>query len=189
MNYSMFPQQTCPVARPSSVFDLIYRCIAQHRNSTKSEQMEAITILSRWIHIGTAIVLVGGTCFLRFVLTPAAAQLAEAEHAKLKELVLNRWKKFVHGGIALFILSGFYNFIVVQVPKHRGDGRYHALVGTKILLAFVIFFLASALVGRSKSFEGMRKNAKSVQLIIILLAAVIVGISGYAKVALPGTAG
>lgn len=151
--------------------------------------MEAITVLSRWIHIGTAIVLVGGTCFLRFVLTPAAAQLAEAEHAKLKELVMNRWKRFVHAGIALFILSGFYNFLFVQVPKHKGDGRYHALMGIKILLAFGIFFLASALVGRSKAFDGMRKNAKSVQLIMILLAAVIVGISGYLKVTMPGTAG
>lgn len=148
--------------------------------------MEAISIISRWIHIGTAIVLVGGTFFLRFVLTPAASQLSDEEHAKLKELVMNKWKKFVHGGIALFILSGFYNFLAVQVPRHRGEGLYHALIGTKILLAFVIFFIASALVGRSKSFEGMRKKAKFWQAIMILLAAIIVGISGYAKVAMPG---
>lgn len=148
--------------------------------------MNEITILSRWIHVGTAIVLVGGTVFLRFVLTPAAAQLPEAEHQKLKDLVMNRWKKFVHAGIALFIVSGFYNFFVVQIPNHRGDGLYHALIGTKILLAFAIFFLASALVGRSKSFDGLRKNAKFWQLVIILMAAAIVGISGYAKVALPG---
>lgn len=147
--------------------------------------MNEITILSRWVHIGTAIVLVGGTVFLRFVLTPAAAQLPDAEHQKLKDLVMNRWKKFVHAGIALFILSGFYNFFM-QLPNHRGDGTYHALIGTKILLAFAIFFIASALVGRSKSFEGMRQNAKLWQSIIVLMAAVIVGISGYAKVALPG---
>ena len=149
--------------------------------------MDVIQIISRWTHIGTAIVLVGGTCFLRFVLAPAAAQLPEAEHVKLKELVMNRWKKFVHIGIALFIVSGFYNFLVVQIPKHRGQGgAYHALMGVKILLAFAIFFFASALVGRSKSFDGMRKNAKFWQLVIILLAAAIVAISGYAKVALPG---
>lgn len=92
---------------------------------------------------------------------------------------------FVHIGIVLFLVSGFYNFIL-QIPKHKGDGLYHALIGTKILLAFAVFFFASALVGRSKSFDGMRKNAKFWQLVIILLAAVIVGISGFAKVALPG---
>lgn len=148
--------------------------------------MEMISILSRWTHIGTAIVLVGGTCFLRFVLAPAAAQLPEAEHLKLKELVMARWKKFVHAGIALFILSGFYNYLVVQRPTHKGEAMYHMLIGSKILLAFAIFFFASALVGRSKTFEGMRKNAKFWQLVIILLATLIVGISGYAKIVYPG---
>ncbi len=149
--------------------------------------MDVLSIVSRWTHVGTAIVLVGGTCFLRFVLTPAAAQLPEAEHAKLKELVLKKWKKFVHIGIALFTVSGLYNF-GMQIPRHRGEGgMYHALIGIKILLAVAIFFFASALVGRSKSFEGMRSNAKFWQLVVILLSAVVVGISGYAKVALPGT--
>ena len=140
-----------------------------------------ISLLSRWAHIGTAIVLVGGTVFMRFVLAPAAAQLSDSEHAKLKELVIGTWKKFVHGGIALFLVSGFYNYLVVQAPKHKGDGLYHAMMGTKILLALAIFFFASALIGRSKSFDGMRKNSKFWQLIMILLAAVIVGISGYLK--------
>ena len=146
--------------------------------------MDVISILSRWTHIGTAIVLVGGTCFLRFVLGPAAAQLPDAEHAKLKELVMKTWKKFVHIGIVLFLASGFYNYLVVQAPNHKGDKLYHALMGTKILLALAIFFFASALVGRSKAFEGMRKNAKLWQTILVILAAVVVGISGYLKVAL-----
>ena len=151
--------------------------------------MDVLALLSRWTHIGTAIVLVGGTCFLRFVLAPAAAQLPDAEHQKLKELVMNTWKKFVHAGITLFLLSGFYNYLVVQIPKHKGDGLYHGLMGAKMMLAFGIFFLASALVGRSKSFEGMRKNAKLWQLVIIILAAIIVGISGYLKMAGPKLVG
>ncbi|MEI8017834.1 MAG: hypothetical protein WCH39_06500 [Schlesneria sp.] len=151
--------------------------------------MDVISLLSRWTHIGTAIVLVGGTCFLRFVLAPAAAQLPDAEHQKLKELLMNTWKKFVHAGITLFLASGFYNYLVVQAPNHKGDKLYHALMGTKILLALGIFFFASALVGRSKSFEGMRKNAKLWQLVIIILAAIIVGISGYLKMAGPKLVG
>ena len=151
--------------------------------------MDVLSLLSRWTHIGTAIVLVGGTCFLRFVLAPAAAQLPEAEHQKLKELVMNTWKKFVHAGITLFLASGFYNYLVVQAPNHKGDKLYHALMGVKILLALGIFFLASALVGRSKSFEGMRKNAKLWQLVMIILAAIIVGISGYLKIAGPKLVG
>ena len=69
------------------------------------DMQELLPILSRWTHIGTAIVLVGGTCFMRFVLAPAASQLPDAEHAKLKELIMGKWKRFVHGGIVLFLVS------------------------------------------------------------------------------------
>ena len=148
-----------------------------------------IAIAARWIHVGTAIVLVGGLVFMRFVLGPAAAQLPEEAHTQLRELVLTKWKKFIHAGIALFLVSGFYNFLVVQVPLHRGDKLYHALMGTKILLAFAVFFLASALVGRSKAFAGMRANMKLWQGVIVTLALLIVGISGFAKVALKPTSG
>lgn len=143
-----------------------------------------IAVASRWIHIGTAIVLVGGVVFLRFVLGPAAAQLPDEAHARLRELVMAKWKRFIHGGIALFLISGFYNYLVVLAPQHKGDKLYHALMGTKILLAFVIFFLSSALVGRAKAFAGMRAKMKLWQGIIIVLAICVVGISGYAKVAM-----
>lgn len=148
--------------------------------------MDVVALISRWVHIGTAVVLVGGTCFLRFVLAPAAAQLSDDQHAKLRQLVMQTWKKFVHGGIALFLISGFYNYLVVMRPQHQGDKAYHMLIGIKILLALVIFFIGSALVGRSKAFEGMRAKAKFWQLVIVILSAVVIGISGYAKVALPG---
>ena len=54
--------------------------------------------------------------------------------------------------ILLFIVSGFYNF-ARAIPGHKGDGLYHALLGTKILLALILFAISSALVGRSKAFE------------------------------------
>ena len=150
-----------------------------------------VAVVSRWTHIGTAIVLVGGLVFLRFVVGPAAAQLPDDAHATLKERILAKWKKIVHGGIALFLVSGFYNYLVVQAPLYRGDKMskvYHALMGTKILIALVIFFLSSALIGRSKAFAGMRSNPRLWQGVIIALAALVVGISGFAKVAVRPTA-
>lgn len=141
-----------------------------------------IALVSRWAHIITAVVLVGGTVFLRFVLGPAAAQLPDDSHAKLKELVKGTWKKFVHGGIALFLISGFYNYLVVQAPLHKGDKLYHALMGIKILLALAVFLIASGLVGRSKAFAGMRAQAKLWQGILVTLAMLIIGISGFVKV-------
>lgn len=145
-----------------------------------------IDSISRVVHVSTAIVLVGGSVFLTYVLLPTAEQLSTAEHDKLRSLINGRWKRFVHAGILLFLVTGFYNFFQ-QLPNHKGDSLYHALVGTKILLALGIFFVASALVGRSAAFESIRAARAKWLKIVVLLSAIIVGISGFVKVRGPVT--
>ncbi|MGN6135776.1 MAG: hypothetical protein ACTHOU_14910 [Aureliella sp.] len=140
-----------------------------------------IDVISRIAHVATAIVLVGGSTFMAFVLLPTAQQLDSAQHERLRDAINGRWKRFIHLGILLFLVTGFYNF-VRQLPNHKGDSLYHALLGTKILLALGVFFIASALVGRSRAFEGMRAERAKWLKIIVLLAAVIVCISGFVKV-------
>jgi len=144
----------------------------------------ALFTLSRVLHIATAIVLVGGTFFVRFVLLPAAAaNLPDDLHAKLRQAIGATWKKFVHLGIALFIITGAINYYrVIALGSHKEDALYHALLGTKIILALVVFFVASAMVGRSAAFEGMRANPRRWLLVILLLAGVIVAVSGFLKV-------
>jgi uncharacterized membrane protein len=146
------------------------------------EPMILVDVLSRWIHVGTAIVIVGGSFFMRFVLMPAAEGLPEAEHDALRGRLMQRWRRFVGLGIGLFLLSGFYNF-AQAVPAHMGDSLYLALRVIKILIAFGVFFLASALTGRAAAFEGIRRNRKKWLAVTILLAAVVVAIAGYLKVA------
>ncbi len=144
-----------------------------------------VDVVSRIIHVAVAIVLVGGTTFMRFVLAPAAKELPQAEHDQLRQRLMSRWKKVVHGGIGLLILSGAYNFYR-QLPNHKGDGLYHALIGTKILLALIVFFIASALAGRSATFESLRQNRLKWMGLIVVLSMIIVAISGFAKVRGPG---
>ncbi|SRR5258708_2439533 len=140
--------------------------------------------VTRILHIATAIIVVGGTFFVRFVLFPAATQsLPDDAHARLRTAVMSTWKRIIHAGIALFIITGAINYYrVVAEGKHKGDALYHALLGTKIILALVIFFIASVLVGRSAAFEGMRRNAPKWMLVNLVIAAMIVAISGFLKV-------
>ncbi len=147
--------------------------------------MTILNILSRWTHVGVAILLVGGTLFMRCVLIPAAEELPDDVHESFRERLLARWRKLVGMGIGLLMISGFYNYIVVSIPlmKEQSDkGLYHMLVGIKILLAFVIFFLASALSGRSPKFEGLRAQRKKWLAILIVLSFAVVFIAGYLKV-------
>lgn len=140
--------------------------------------------LTRIAHVYAAIVLGGGTVFVRFVLLPAAsAVLSDELHAQLRARIVETWKKIVHTGIALLLISGFTNFFRVMADgSHKGDRLYHPLIGTKILLALAVFFIASALVGKSAKFEPIRRNAKMWLTVIVLLTAAIVCISGFLKV-------
>jgi uncharacterized membrane protein len=142
----------------------------------------ALQSLTRFLHVGTAIVLLGGSVFLRYVLLPAAEKIPTDAHDTLRAGLMRTWRIFVHLGVLLLLASGFYNYLVVTAPKHHGDSLYHALMGTKILLALVVFFIAEALVGRAAVFEKMRQNRKTWLAIAVLLGLIIVAISGFLKV-------
>lgn len=144
--------------------------------------LEPVNFLFRFIHIFTAITIFGGTLFMYFVLMPAAEKISQEAHQTLREFLLKKWKIFIHTGIVLFLVSGFYNYLVVMRPKHSGDSLYHMLIGIKILFAFIIFFLASVLVGRAAVFEKLRQKRKMWLLVIIALATLIVLISSFLKI-------
>lgn len=140
-----------------------------------------LDVLSRIVHVSTAITLVGGSLFMAIALVPSLDVLQSEQRSAFVMSVRNLWKRYVHGGIALFLLSGFYNYFRA-IPNHKGDGLYHALLGTKMLLAFVIFFLASVMVGRSARFDSWRQNPSKVLRAMIILAAIIVAVSGFLKI-------
>ncbi len=142
-----------------------------------------VDVVSRVIHVLTAISLVGGSLFAAFVVGPALRSLSEEAAGVFRTALTSRWKMWVHGGIALFLVTGFYNYIRAM-PAHNevGDKIYHAFLGTKMLLAFGVMIIASGLVGRSRAFQFMRDSRGLWQMILILLAVVIVGLSGYVKV-------
>lgn len=143
----------------------------------------AFFTFTRVMHLGAAIVIVGGTVFLRCVLLPAVAEaLAPEDHDRLRGRIMGVWKRFVHQGILLLLVSGGINYWrTIASGAHKGDGLYHALMGTKILLALGIFFIASALVGKAPAFEPLRRNARKWLAVNIVLAAVIVVMSGFLR--------
>jgi uncharacterized membrane protein len=164
---------------------LFYKyCLSATRTGQENcmDDTLALDTLFRWLHVGTAIVLLGGSVFMRFVLMPAAARLPTDAHETLRGHLMSTWKWFVHVGILLLLASGLYNYLAVMIPRHKGDGLYHALMGIKILVALGIFFLAEVLVGRAPAFEGLRQKRKLWLGVIVGLGAVVVAISGFLKV-------
>lgn len=143
-------------------------------------------VLSRWLHLGAVIVAVGGTVFVRLVLHDAVRKtLPDRDQSTLLAAVLARWTKILHVCIGLIILSGTYNAILM-FARHKGQPLYHSLFGVKVLLAFTLFFLAIAITGRSRVFEGLRRKRPMWMAVNVGIAAAIVAISGVLKF-LPGS--
>jgi uncharacterized membrane protein len=148
----------------------------------QSVQFDYVGILFRWFHILAAVTAVGGTIFMRMALLPSVSVLSDEQRKTLHEAVRSRWVKFVMGAILFLLVSGFYNFFMKarQLPAEY-KGLYHALFGTKFLMAMVIFFVASALAGRSAAFDGIRKNARFWLTLNMVLGITVVCISGVMR--------
>jgi len=151
----------------------------------------------RYVHIASAIGAIGAPFFVRLALLPAASQtLDDATHQALRQKINARWSKVVYGLIALFLITGFYSFLIeTRLPDTvaangmpvRGalitarwrdfspeDRKlYHMIFGIKVLCALIIFFLASALAGRAKVFEPIRKNARVYLTVVLLLGGLV----------------
>ena len=141
-----------------------------------------LPVLFRWVHVLAAVVAVGGTIFLRFVLLPSAKEsLTDEQHTSLRACLMRRWKVLVMICIAALLVSGFYNFMTIGLAKAKDHAAYHPLFGVKFLAALGIFFIASILTGRAPAFEGMRRSARTWLLVAALLGIGVILISGVLK--------
>ncbi len=136
-------------------------------------------LASRWLHIGAVVVAIGGTCFVRFVMIPSAkAALDDAQQERLRQAVRTRWARLVMMSITVLLVTGGFNFVMLGMRSGVEPMPYHAFFGIKVLAAFVIFFVASALTGKSVAFDAMRAHPKKWLSLMLVLAAMIVLLSG-----------
>ena len=143
-------------------------------------------LVSRWLHIMAACTAVGGTIFALLVVLPAAGVLApearEAFHAAARQ----RWSKIVMAAIAILLVTGLYNFFTINTIYKRvlPDG-IDPVFGIKFFLAFAVFAIASLLVGRTALAQRLRTNARLLAVANLLLAALIIAISGVMRTTHP----
>jgi uncharacterized membrane protein len=153
--------------------------------------MDPITLLLRWAHVLAAIAALGGLLFARFALVPAADELGSETADRLHAGVRRRWLPWVIGAITLLLASGLTNYILLirrvkEAPELWGGDwmrqtGYHALFGVKFLLAMILFYLASGLVGRGASTQWIRDARKQWLSVAVGLGVGVVLISGWMR--------
>lgn len=144
-----------------------------------------ISLVARWLHILSASLAIGVPIYARFVLMPAMmSQLDDTQRAAFRETLHARWRIFVHVMIVIFLATGFWTYLGAQRWRDleaSAKPRYHMLFGTKFLIAMGMFFISSALAGRSAALAGMRANMKMWLGVLIILGLCVVGIAGVMR--------
>ena len=108
---------------------------------------DMISLISRWMHILPAVVMVGGAIFTQLVLCPALDG-NDPENA-VKQQVKRKWSKVIMICASLLLLSGLYNTMAIFRAEDKPEGMYHGLFTLKLILVFAIFYISSMLAGKS----------------------------------------
>ena len=138
--------------------------------------------ISTLIHFIVGFFLAGTLLFQWRAVHPAVVSSDDAKG--VREGIGSRWSLFVRIGIVLLLVTGIYQLMVIGMPKaavqkELAEGTaglpYHMLFGIKFLLAMGVFFISSAMVGRSQLLEGIRQNGSrwlgvTTVLVVVLLA-------------------
>lgn len=148
-------------------------------------EFDILGIVLRWMHMFAAIALFGGALYQRMVLMPGTADWDEPQRTALRDATVRRWSRVVMIAVLFLLVSGLANYILTiktfKAPNPKLPGYYHMLFGIKFMLAFGIFFLASALSGRSEGMRKFRENSRTWLTVTLVLATILVGISGVMR--------
>lgn len=121
-------------------------------------------ILMRWVHIASAVALLGGVWHARFAVYPAGAD---------NETVWRRFAPWLISAVAGLLGSGLYNL----VTKPEFPPGYHVWFGVKVLLALHVFAVAFLLARVSASASKRARWMSGVA----VSGAVILAISAYLR--------
>lgn len=133
-----------------------------------------LPLIMRWIHVLCAVVVVGSILFYRLAVLPAAKQSFDGEIPEdFRYALMKKWKLLLHPPIILFLISGFYYYMVIGRADHPDAPIYHMLFGIKFILACAVFALYIVLTSTMKWSEKLRDNAWLWRLLVLLTITVI----------------
>lgn len=150
-------------------------------------EIALLPLVVRWLHILSATVVVGGGVFL-WLVVPRALTRADLstgdDRSAVQDALLRLWGPLFHTCILLFLVSGFYNYLLITRFEHTEQPVYHMLFGVKFLLALVVFAVGVALTSRHDWSARIHANARFWVGLLTVVAIAVVLISGTMR-ALP----
>ncbi|MBV9669549.1 MAG: hypothetical protein JOZ43_01215 [Acidobacteriales bacterium] len=136
-------------------------------------------IISRFIHIASVILLLGGVAYARQVLVPSLNGLPDDLRKQAANIAQDRFRRTLYTLLMLIIVSGFYNFFTYAGPRHSRD--YQIWFGVKMLL--VAHILATSILWATSRYGDIAVSGKTGRRAASLTIAglIIVAISAYLR--------
>jgi uncharacterized membrane protein len=142
--------------------------------------MFILAILSRWIHVISACLAVGGVFFARFVL-PSGLRILDEETGKNVHLKIRRtFKMVIHSAILLLLITGIYNSYLAWDKYSLDSALLHPLWGTHILLALIAFAIALYVLAGPLPPKSHRK-LMAVNFVVLIAAVAVASTLKWAR--------
>ncbi|MGI8745254.1 MAG: hypothetical protein ACR2NN_22320 [Bryobacteraceae bacterium] len=92
-------------------------------------------VFMRWLHILSAVTILGGFLYARYVVAPALASFPAGDAASLSNRAVAQFRPILYTAIVTILLTGLYNYLSkASYPPH-----YHMVIGIKFLFVLHIF--------------------------------------------------
>jgi len=128
-----------------------------------------------WLHLLGAIAAIGSAITMRLAIMPALNGLEEGAREEFEKTVRRKLTPIVHGSMLILIITGFLNLAhVMQDGLGEQASLYVPIFMVKVVLSFVVFYIAVMLTIASPSVESFRTNRGRWFFINISLGAVVV---------------
>jgi hypothetical protein len=135
---------------------------------------EILSPLVRWIHLSSAIVLVGGIFFWRFVMDPSTKKITPEDYRELEEGAASHFRPLVYTVIVTLVLSGLYNYLA----KGGHTPLYEILFGIKILLVLHVLSVTILATAPNNVRRGRQLFGAAISgSVIVLISAFLKGIA------------
>ena len=133
----------------------------------------------QWVHLISAVIVLGGMGFLLLILIPSLAVLGVEQRQALGKALASRFRWATWSAVVLLLLSGIYNtrYYYRDVPW----GPAWKFLMLKIVLALALFGIALGLTIPFRLFEPLRARRRTWLLVAFILGVIVVLISAYLR--------
>jgi uncharacterized membrane protein len=134
-----------------------------------------VPYLARYIHIASAITLLGGMFFALIAWLPALQKAGGAGEQSISDAIAARFRPWFLLAMLGLLLSGFYNYYR-HVQLKDVPPLYHMVFGMKFLLALHVFAVGFLALKGGNAKRGQQITG------VVISGLVIIGLSGWMRV-------